>query len=252
MKVTWKHLLGGSAATLLSLTALVGFAHTKPGQSLRPLLFAINQVAPGADRKMAAAVGSSEGACPLGYDQSLSRSDLELQRQQQVAGFRGATPASSRPALGFTLGQSQRADVQAWAAQGGVSCSSPRGPAQIVCVNIASERLPEPFRGVAIAEAFFQFDQADRLVAVGTMRSTQDAELAVRVETAIDQDLARQLGSAGSTRGERQADKLLGGLLNQLRTEYRFSDYFAATSVTHMGQGRMFLSDRFELLSSGS
>ena len=74
----------------------------------------------------------------------------------------------------------------------------------------------------------------------------------MRVESQLDQDMARQLGSAGQTRGERQGEYLRAGVLRQLRTEYRFSDYFAATSATSMGSGQFALTDRFELVASGS
>ncbi len=259
-RVTWKHLLGGTAVTLVALTGLIGFAHTPRGRALRPLLFAVNRVAPGANRAAVAAVaavapatpGATDGSCPLGYDKGMSLADVEAQRMRQVASNRGSAPAPAKPALGFSLGTSVRADVQRWASDHHVTCTTPRGPVQIVCTKVAPEALPASFAGLPIAEVFFQFDPADRLVAVGTARSTMDAALAVRISEAVDRELAGQLGTTGKVLGERDAAFLQGATLRHIRTEYRFVDYYASTSVMNMGGGRLSLSERFELLTTGS
>ena len=57
-KLSWKRLLGGSAAAVVVMTGLIGFAHTPRGRALRPLLFAINRLAPGANRAAVAAVAA--------------------------------------------------------------------------------------------------------------------------------------------------------------------------------------------------
>ncbi|MCS6901986.1 MAG: hypothetical protein RMJ98_20340 [Myxococcales bacterium] len=240
--VLWQRLLVGSGIALSLLMGLVGFAHTQPGRPLRPMLVALQQVTG----------GKSRGACPLGYDRSHSPAEVEAARRRLVAELKGTAPSPQRPALVFSLGQTIRSEVEAWARDHGVPCHGRQGPQRLVCAAVPGEALPVAIRALGVEEVYFQFDPAQRLVSVGTIRASEEASAAVEAQEAIVAELRRQLGDPSSHQGEASATYLQGGLLRQARTEFRFSDYYATSSVTTMGTGRYVVSERYELLADGS
>jgi hypothetical protein len=239
--VLWKRLLVGSVVASGLFVGLVGFAHTKPGRPLKPMLVAIQK----------ATGGKGGGACPLGYDQGGSPAEAEAARQRSVAEFRGIAPSPARPALAFLLGQTGRSEVESWAQRHGVACHGRQGPQRLVCAAVPGEALTPAPGALGLQEVYFQFDPAQRLVSVGTVRSSNDAGAAAGVQGAIVEELSRQLGTPSSSRGEASASYLQGGLLRQARTEFRFLDYYATSSVTTVGSGRYVVSERYELLSDG-
>lgn len=241
----WKRLLAGSVIASGLFVGLIGFAHTKPGRPLRPMLVALNKLS-------GASPQTKGGACPLGYDQGGSLADIEAARQRSVAQFRGTSPSQARPAFAFSLGTTTRKEVETWASEHGVSCSSKQGPVRLTCASVPGAALPPAFSGMALDEMYLQFNPEDRLVSVGTVRSSHDAEGIVKTDDAILQELTKQLGAPSSTSGKHEASYLAGAPLRQARSEYRFSDYYATSSVTSVGQGRFVLSERYELLTSGS
>jgi len=239
--VNWKRLLAGTAFATVLFVGLVGFAHTKPGRPLRPLLVAMNKVTTRGEAK-------TGGACPLGYDKNASPAEAEAARKRSVAQFKGTSAAPAHPALAFSLGATTRAEVESWAATNGVSCATNQGPTRIVCSKVPARALPAAFAGLDLDEVYLQFDPDKRLVSVGTVRSTHDADAAVRADGSIAAELTRQVGAPTATSGERTLPYLTAGPLRQARTEFKFSDYYATTSVTSMGQGRLVISERYELM----
>ena len=145
----------------------------------------------------------------------------------------------------------ERPEVESWARRHGVACHGRQGPQRLVCAAVPGEALTPAPGALGVQEVYFQFDPAQRLVSVGTVRSSDDAGAAAGVQGAIVEDLSRRLGAPSSSRGEASASYLQGGLLRQARTEFRFSDYYATSSVTTMGSGRYVVSERYELLSDG-
>jgi hypothetical protein len=241
--VTWKRVLVGLAAGSGLLVGLIGFAHTAPGRPLKPLLFAANKAMGAQPDKKAG------GACPLGYSKDTPPQEIETRRQQSVAEYKGASPAQARPALAFSLGKTTRTEVESWASSGKITCTSSQGPLRLTCAHVPGSALTAGFGGLDADEIYLQFNPSQQLVSVGTVRSTHDAEAAIRADSTIADELSRQLGAPTIVRGERSQAYLTGGLLRQVRTEFRFSDYFATTSLTSVGQGRLVISERYELLA---
>src|SRR4051812_34594792 len=95
-----KRWAGIAAASVVTLTALVGFGHTKWGR----FLFA-----------------RTGAKCPV---MNVSPEKLEASRLERARPLRGNERAKARPVLTFVFGQSSQKDVEAWASGGGGSCKS--------------------------------------------------------------------------------------------------------------------------------
>ena len=137
------------------LTAVVGFAHTRPG---RPLLAWLGKTT---------GLGAKRGGgCPLGYDQTATPAQREAARARFAVAHGGSERASSKPALGFTLDRTTRSDVLEWAAVHGVSCAAGKGAADLGCAQVPDDLVPAGFRGVGGETVWFTFGAGERLLSV--------------------------------------------------------------------------------------
>jgi hypothetical protein len=205
----------------VAFTAVMGFAHTKPG---RPLLMLIK--------------GSrvARGACPLGYDVAATPEQKAAARRRFAATHAGAERAMSRPALGFDLDRTTRADVQAWAASHSIACRAPRSGPDLDCADVPASALPEPYRGATIASVWMTFGARDTLTSVTVVRRDRSAEAISAAFRGLASLLAREAGR-GMQSGDSSATTLGSGLLRQASAEYRFRDYYALARATNMGDG---------------
>jgi hypothetical protein len=212
--------LGFSAALTCVLIGLIGFAHTPAG---RPILRALGRVASGA-------------GCPLGYDKAQGPAERERARASFARGHRGSVEAPLRPALGFALDRSTRAEVTAFMAGAGVACRESTGMADLVCGKVPSRALPSEFRNVERRELWFNFGDQGRLIALTAISRDHAAE---PISTAFGQviaDVARKSGPAARLSGDASARALASGALQQASAEFRFANYYALTRVTNMGK----------------
>ncbi|HEX2882086.1 MAG TPA: hypothetical protein VHO25_21350 [Polyangiaceae bacterium] len=221
MKIQKRTLLKVAAWTsgaLLTLTALIGFAHTPAG---RPLL-ALLGVVPG---------------CPV-----LANIDpikAQEKRQVWVAKKAGSERAPARPALGFELGRTSKAEVKRTLGKQGFTCSSARKESALDCKREGDDVL-------------LQFDSKDRLVAVDAFRTTDSSVEAVSLLDAAARELASTIGAATQTRGERTASYLDEARFRQVVLEYRYSDYSARVAATNFGRG-LRVREQYDLITkSGS
>lgn len=210
--------LGVGLGLPLAFVGVVGFAHTKHGRFLLPYL-------PGM------------GACPLGYDQALSGEKLDAARATALRPLKGEEKAHARPALGFSLDETSRADVAAWAAEHGVTCAPDEGSAlptehSTRCRDVPQGALPGATGDVG--ELFLQFDSHDRLVALRASRVGVTAEDAVSGYSSRAAELTRAVGAPSAQVGEREAS-YLGQPLRQLSATYAFSNYLATVRATNVG-----------------
>ncbi len=116
-----RRVVQGTVALLVLGTAVIGFAHTKPGRPILKLL----------------GMGKSAGGCPFGYDKPATAEARDKARLHFAKVHRGATRAADRPALGFALDTTSRADVVAWSAAHGVACA-PGKTADLACSEVAA------------------------------------------------------------------------------------------------------------------
>jgi hypothetical protein len=206
MRRRWVRLALGS---IVAFVALTGLAHTSYG--LRAIAW----------------VTGSDG-CPFGGGkQPLTAQRAEELRLARVA--RGESTAPARPALGFALDKDHRADVLAWAARHGVSCSEDKSHAGLRCVDVPGDALPAPvaIRGVVM----FGFAPDDRLVSV----QHQSASATPRPEVAAVAGRAMaELEPLGRT--QTIGDALDAERFVHRRTSLAFADYRADVVASNLGK----------------
>jgi hypothetical protein len=164
------------------------------------------------------------GGCPVGR---ASPQQVEGAQREALRRLAGASPAPARPALGFDLGRTTLAEVEAWARARSFSCERARGGALLRCKDVPAPALPDSSGDYD--DVSFGFRLADhRLVAVTTLRTGLSPEEASARASAAASALERRLGpptarSAGAS----------GSFL-----QYRYADYLAGVTAMHLrGQG---------------
>ena len=219
----------------LAFTAFMGFAHTRAG---RPLLALMGH----------GAHGPSAGGCPLGFDRAATPAQRATARARFAADHRGEGRATARPALGFRLDETTRADVTAWAASHGVTCKKPRSGADVDCADLPEALLPDASRGAGVRSLWLTFGADDTLVSVVAVRRDASAGVISAAFRAVTGDLASEAGPAATVEGDPSAARLSSGLLQQASAEYRFRDYYALARATNMGDGFVLTEEYRSLL----
>ena len=167
------------------------------------------------------------GGCPMGAP--LSASELESKRVEAARKIQGSAAATARPAFGFTLDVDTRTEARAWATQLGAACTDELAGAALRCARTGEDAL----------DVFFQFDPKGHLVALDVMRERVAPERAATLVRDEIARLTREAGPPAKANGETTA-AYLSGELHQTSAEFRFSDYAADVSATHMlGEGVM-------------
>jgi hypothetical protein len=153
-KVLWS-VAGFAAAS----TALMGFAHTKPGRPLLALM------AGGTKPALEPSKGEGSG-CPLGFSKpNASEKDATLKKQADQV--RGVEQALSKPAIGgFALEKTTKAEVESWAKTNQIACKVPKTMSDLDCSNVPAELLSHEKGGPAAKSVWFTFDSHDRLVSL--------------------------------------------------------------------------------------
>lgn len=159
---------------------------------------------------------------------------VEVARLTSARAARGTTPSPGRPALGFSLDSTTRADVDAWVAARGLRCTELQQGTVLRCTSVPALALGQS--GGLIDDLAFAFEPHGRkLVTVTTLRNQLDAAQAEKALTGITARLQAELGE-GRSSGTPTAAYLAEGPMRTALTEYRFSDYIANVSATNLGQ----------------
>lgn len=220
LRSRWLH---GGAALTVAFFGLVGFAHTEAG---RPLLNALRG-APG---------------CPVDLA-ALEPANVEAKRVDAIAKKRGTALESSRRALGFTLGETTRADVSAYLSAHGIACSD-KSDSVLKCDSAPSELSPGS--APRIDDLHLQFDADDRLVAVDVYREGTSSCAAVAWLGELDGKLSRDIGPATGSQGEVSEAFLEGGSLRRAANQYRYRSYVAEVSATRLGSRGVRVREQYQ------
>lgn len=185
---------------------------------------------PAVQRAMGWRNARGEVICPVGF--STARSPLAA--RLALAPPRVAPPGP-RPALGFALDTMTRAELDAWAAQHGVSCTARRGGARLECLDVPARAIGEA-SGIA-ATTWFDFDPGDRLIAVRASRRADDAAPVAAAFRATERALADEVGAPVATSGDGTVAALSAGAFRQAMVEHRRDGYRAVIRATNLGDG---------------
>lgn len=176
----------------------------------------------------------------VGCPAKASPEEVEAARREAASAARGPTWAKARPALGFTLDRTTKAEVEAWAKAAGLSCVDAERGTVLRCSQVsaaalggdASERAPAG----PVDDLSFAFSAQElRLVTVTTLRTKLSADQAASALEAISGALGAHLGEPGRRLGQATAGYLAGGALRTAMVEYRYQDYLATVSATNLG-----------------
>jgi hypothetical protein len=192
-------------------TGLIGFMHTDAG---KPMLHWF----------------ANQAGCPVSFDDS-DPAKVEAYRSQRLREKGGDEPALSAPALGFQLGAATKEQVKTWLSSQGVNCDEKRQGSVLQCENVKLTQQPE------IANLHLQFDAAERLVAVDVQRTQACGQDAVRHLSKLQKELETDVGPVTAARGQLDAQYLEQASFQVAATEFRYSNYLAKLSATHLGAG---------------
>lgn len=230
--MTTKRALQKAAAALgaagLLGTAFIGVAHTSWG---RPLL-----------KLPLLSMMAKQAGCPVG---SIEPAAFEKVRSQRLQGDVGTAEAQGHPALGFVLGQSRRADVDAWAKREQLDCKPGFVSSVLECDDVATASAGTP----KIARLRLQFDEQTRLVSVDLFRSEGPAELVARFEQ-LAGELDRGVGPATSVVGTPTLAYVKSGSLQTVMRSYSYRDYVAKATLMNFGKRGLRLRETYQWLSS--
>lgn len=227
LRSSWLH---GGVIVTVALFGLIGFAHTEAG---RPLLNALRG-APGCPADLAA----------------LQPDRIEASRVAAVAKRRGAAHESSRRALGFTLGETSKADVIAYLSEHTVECEDKQQGSVLRCKGAPSELSPSG--APRVDDLHLQFDEAERLVAVDLYREGTSSCAAVAWLGEMDDKLAREVGPATGKQGEVSETFLEGGTLRRASNQYRYRGYVAEVSATRFGARGVRVREQYQWVPGGA
>jgi hypothetical protein len=216
--------LGGCS---LLFVGLIGFAHTSAG---RPLL---------------AFLPGFGATCPVGMDKQLAPEERESVRAESLELLRGDATARTRPAMGFRLGETSRAETRAWASQYGISCEDDKRGEGLRCAHV-------PGASVAaeqdVDDLLFLFDTTDRLIAVDASRRGLDADAAAALVDRRSGQLHEETGTIPIRSGSTTGPYLASAPLRRASVEVRCSDYHAEVSATNLGQGRLVVREAYRAI----
>ncbi|HYP78473.1 MAG TPA: hypothetical protein VER12_21020 [Polyangiaceae bacterium] len=180
-------------------------------------------------------VRMAHGGCPFGYDRALSPVQRERAHAKFAATHRGQRRALGRPALGFTLDGSTRAEVLAAMSAAGVQCLPGHGMSDLTCSRVPSAALPGAAAGTAERSLWFTFGSREQLLSVISVSRDASAQTISTAFISVQDGLNRQAGLASSSSGSADSQALAQGLLQQASAEFRFQNYYALERAANMG-----------------
>jgi hypothetical protein len=189
-------------------------------------------------------LGFGASGCP--WEKSAPSAErLEDFRVKNAAALKTNATARTRPAFGFDLDKSSRADVTAWGTRTGAKCTEELAGAAMRCESVDRSALEEGAEsGVAIKDAFFRFDPRGVLVGVDLMRDGTDGEKAAAVLESVTKRIADAAGPPSTVHGT-ASPAHLAGYLNRAASEFRFADYAADVSATNLGEQGVVVREQY-------
>ncbi len=156
------------------------------------------------------------------------------------------TPAPARPALGFQLDVSRRSDLDLWAKNHGVTCTSIGGNDNLRrCTDVPAAAVGQPDDLGPLEEATFELQSTGELVNVQTLRRHLTAEQAAHAVRELERSVSAAVGAPTSLAGAPTAEHLAHGLLSSYVATHTFTDYRATISSTNLAQTGMMVREEY-------
>ena len=214
------------AATAVLGTAIIGVAHTPWGRPLLklPLLSAL----------------ARHAGCPVG---SIEPAAFEQVRRQKLQHDVGTATAGAHPALGFTLGQTHKSDVERWAKAEQASCKAGFVTSVLECENVTAAGAPP------IAHLRLQFDGQARLVSIDLFRADAEGAAVVARFQALGRELDASVGPATSTVGTASLAFMKQSALQTVIRNYSYRDYVASLMLLNFGKRGLRLREQYRWLA---
>jgi hypothetical protein len=215
-----------SGAGALFLTGLVGVLHMPFAASL------LRKISPAS-------------LCPITHG---SAAQIDRAHALGAAAIRASatSTAPSRPALGFELDKTTRADLDAWASKNGVSCSNIGGNESLRrCTDVPASAIGEPDSLGVLEEVSFELRASGELVDVETLRRQLTSERGAVVAAQLETTAASTLGAPTQSGGEATSAHLAHGFLSSYVAEHTYSDYRATVSATNMGKTGVMVREQY-------
>ena len=188
--------------------------------------------------------GSGGAGCPFGFDKATpgatTAAGVPAGPVHHDPRLRGNAVAAVRPALGFVLAETTRAEIERAVAANGGACKPARR--ELECTNVPVDRGP------TAQTAWFTFAEGDRLDAVRVVRSAPVAATIGAAFATIEGDLTAHAGAPSQRSGSADPTDLARGALRQASVEYRFANYRAVVRATNVGPSGFVLTEDYQNL----
>ncbi len=211
------------AGAIVVFVGVVGFAHTKKGRFLLAYI-------PGM------------GACPVGKPATAEQ--IEVARAKGREAIRGTVAAKVRPALGFDLDRTTKADLLAWAAKNAVACTDDVKKLAVTCRDVPASALEGAT--APVDQLYVSVNQEGRLKSVEAMRRAMSFDAAVEL---VDQRSAAVAEAAGGTTdrtGVTRGDELASGALRVAQAELRYTNYRFVVTARNQGGANPVVRERYQ------
>lgn len=181
-------------------------------------------------------VRMAHGGCPFGYDRAPTAAERERARLHFAATHRGERRAPSRPALGFTLDHTTRAQVVAAMSARGVHCSAGRGLSDLTCAHVPGTALAGSAPASLDRTLWFTFGTRDQLLSLISVSRDTSAQSVSNAFVNVQRTLNLEAGTATSSTGSADPEALSKARLRQASAEFRFANYYALERAANLGE----------------
>lgn len=220
------------ACTALALVAIGGAAH---------LPFA----APLVRRFLPGSICPVTRGTPAQIDRATAIAAAAIRREASPA------DAPERLALGFALDVTTVADVDAWAARHGITCTNIAGNATLRrCRDVPAEAVGHPASFGRLEEVTFEFRATGALVIVATTRRGLTPERAATISASIAATHRDHLGAPSKEAGEPRAEYLGRSVLATYVAEHAFANYRATVAATNLARTGVMVREQYLALDA--
>lgn len=176
--------------------------------------------------------------CPL--KRGLTAQAVEAQWKKGVQQLRGEGEAPEKPSLAeLQLDETTEKEALDWAHRRGLNCEIQiKGARFLSCSKV-------PIGSIHIDTVTLAFDTSDRLVAVDLFKrkiSGKDAEARIKQ---VSEDLRKTLGKPTEALGAPTEQYLNGGSMRTAIVRYRFDNYLALLTATHLPWSGIALHEQY-------